>query len=316
MVKKIIRIERYEPKYKGLWDDFVTSSKNGVFLFYRDYMEYHSDRFRDHSILFFEQGKLIAVMPANVHDSLFVSHDGLTFGGIVSNSSMKISRMLEVFDSLVVYLRDQSLDQLIYKAMPHIYHTFPAEEDLYGLFCQHAQIIRRDVSSTIDMRLRMPFSNGRKGSIKKAKKYDLVIRETGQFETFMAMEEYHLMTHYHLKPVHSAAEIKSLHRMFPNNIRLFGAYREEVMVAGIMIYESTNVAHAQYIAANEEGKTIGALDEILDFLINERYATKRYVDFGISTEREGQYLNLGLVQNKESFGARTTVHDFYSLDLV
>ena len=45
------------------------------------------------------------------------------------------------------------------------------------------------------------------------------------------------------------------------------------------------------------------------------YADRRYFSFGISTEQAGQYLNEGLIAQKEGFGARTVVHDFYEWNL-
>ncbi len=86
LTKCSIDLVTYAPEYKILWDNFVSTSKNGVFLFYRDYMEYHSDRFLDHSLLFFKNGKLIGLMPANANKDVLNSHEGLTFGGIISDN--------------------------------------------------------------------------------------------------------------------------------------------------------------------------------------------------------------------------------------
>jgi len=311
----MIRVEKYEPKYKPAWDQFISQSKNGVFLFYRDYMEYHSDRFTDHSLLFFDDDQLVALMPANIKENVLVSHGGLTFGGVISDSRMRMPTMLEIFDAFIIYLKRLGVVQVIYKAIPHIYHTVPAEEDLYALFRHNAQLIRRDVSSTIDMREKMRFSKGRKWGVNQARKSGLVVKQSHDFKTFMAIEEHVLRTRHGVKPVHTAEEIALLASRFPDNIQLFAAYRREAMLGGVIMYESKNVAHAQYIAANDEGRECGALDLVMDFLINERYAAKRYFDFGISTENEGRYLNMGLVENKEGFGARATVYDFYKLDL-
>ena len=87
------------------------------------------------------------------------------------------------------------------------------------------------------------------------------------------------------------------------------------MLAGTIIYESKNVAHTQYIASIDEGKEIGASDIIFDYLLNDYYANKRYFDFGISTEKEGRYLNAGLALNKETFGGRGIVYDWYEINL-
>jgi len=206
--------------------------------------------------------------------------------------------------------------KVIYKAMPHIYHRLPAEEDLYVLFRNGARIFRRDVSSSILLKERLPFSKGRKWAIKQGQKNGLEIRKSDDFRSFMAIEEQVLGEKHDLRPVHTAEEIQMLAERFPDNIKLFSAYAGSSMLGGVVVYESDTVAHAQYIAANDEGKQKGALDFILDYLINVYYQNKNYFDFGISTEDEGRYLNPGLIENKQSFGARAIVHDFYEINLV
>jgi lipid II:glycine glycyltransferase (peptidoglycan interpeptide bridge formation enzyme) len=228
---------------------------------------------------------------------------------------MKTAHMLEIFNAAQTYLKGEGVERVIYKAVPHIYHLIPAEEDLYALFRLGARLIRRDVSSAIDLKQKLNFSKGRKYEIKQAQKCGLEVRKTEDFQSFMAIEEQVLSSKYDSKPVHTAEEIQLLANRFPDNIKLFVATRNDDILAGVVIYESTNVAHAQYIAANDEGKTCGALDLVMDYLINEYYATKKYFDFGISTENNGQHLNVGLIENKQSFGARAVVYDFYQLDL-
>jgi hypothetical protein len=310
----MISVVRYQLEHKPEWDEFVGRSKNGVFLFQRDYVEYHSDRFSDHSLLFFKDERLVALMPANVDDESFVSHGGLTFGGIISDHNMKTLLMLELFEALKEYLQGQGMTRLIYKAVPHIYHHVPAEEDLYALFRHDARLVRRDVSSTIDANARLPFSKGRKWAVKQGQKHGLEVKRSFDFETFMTIEANLLGEKYGTKPVHTAAELQMLAARFPDNIKLFTAHGGAEMYAGAVIYESQRVAHAQYIGTTEEGRKTGALDLIMGYLINDYYAQKKYFDFGISTEDGGRHLNAGLIENKQSFGARAVVYDFYELD--
>lgn len=310
-----IKIIRYEKKQKPLWDEFIKNSKNGIFLFYRDYMEYHADRFIDHSLMFFDGTKLVAVMPANIKDGTLFSHGGLTFGGIISDKRMKTPLMIEIFDALEEYLKTLGIIKFIYKIIPHIYHNVPAEEDLHALFLHDAKLTRRDVSSTIFIENGMDFSKGRKWCIKKSKTNGLEVRRSYDFKTFMDIEEGNLREKYGVKPTHTADEMQLLASRFHENIKLFAAYMDDTMVAGVIIYESKNVAHTQYIASTDEGKKMFGSDLILDFLINEYYTTKKYFDFGISTENNGLYLNEGLILFKEGFGARAVVHDFYEVDI-
>jgi hypothetical protein len=311
-----LQVVNYEAGRKSAWDDFVARSKNGVFLFQRDYIEYHADRFPDHSLMFYDdRGELIALLPATVSESVLSSHAGLTFGGVVSDRSMKVALMLELFEVISAHLQSWNIRKVIYKAAPHIYHRLPAEEDLYALFRQGARLVRRDVSSTIELKEKLPFTRGRNYALKVAGKQGLEVRRSLEFEIFMAIEERLLKTKYDAAPVHTNAEIRLLADRFPENIKLFAAYRDREMLAGVIIYESHQVAHTQYIGVSDEGKQVGALDLIMNYLINDYYADKKYLDFGISTEDSGRRLNAGLIENKQSFGGRAIAYDFYEFDI-
>jgi hypothetical protein len=244
-----------------------------------------------------------------------VSHGGLTFGGIISGNKMKIKIMLALFESLIQHVRENSATKIIYKAIPHIYHTMPSEEDLYALFVNKAKLVRRDFSASLRINNKPRLSKGRKHAIRKAKKMKLKVLESDDFETFMLIEEFLLAKYHGARPVHTAKEIAQLAKKFPENIKLFGAYKRGQMLAGTIIYESRGVAHTQYIASTDEGKKIGANDVIFDYLMSDYYVDKRYFDFGISTERNSVYLNGGLAMNKESYGARGIVYDRYEIDL-
>ena len=47
-------------------------------------MEYHSDRFKDYSLLFYRDGQLVGLLPANIRNDTLFSHEGLTFGGVIA----------------------------------------------------------------------------------------------------------------------------------------------------------------------------------------------------------------------------------------
>jgi hypothetical protein len=116
------------------------------------------------------------------------------------------------------------------------------------------------------------------------------------------------------RPVHTLDEIQLLESRFPENIKLYGAFDGDRMIAGCVVYETPYVAHIQYIAASPEGKAAGALDGLFDYLFRE-YKGVSYIDFGISTENGGSVLNEGLLFQKEGFGARGVVYDVYEIVL-
>jgi len=312
----MISVVPYTPELKKQWDIFVEQAKNGLFLFFRDYMDYHADRFVDASLMFYDGGKLFALLPASIHDGVLSSHAGLTFGGVLSDERMTVTGMLEVFERIVEHARTQRLQSFVYKAIPYPFCRLPAQEDLYALFRAGATLIRRDVSSVIKLGTRLEFSSRRRRGMNKAAKGRLSVSEGGRLESFMPILA-HALERHGVKPVHTLAEIQLLQSRFPRNIRLFSALdTDSEMLAGILMYEYGRVAHTQYIANSDEGRKQGALDLIVDHLANHYYPSKAdYLSFGVSTEQDGRVLNTGLCTQKEEFGGRAVAHDFYAVDL-
>lgn len=311
-----MKILKYNINNKTSWDQFIDSSKNPHFFFKRNYMEYHSYKFSDFSLMIYDnKDKLIALLPANIQNNTVYSHQGLSFGGLIVNEKMTTEVMLDIFDQLKLFLKEHNVNRMIYKCMPYIYHIKPTEEDRYALFINNASLVRRDVSSTIELTKDIRYSKGRKWSINKAKKENLNVIETENYEIFWSLLNEVLSAQHDSIPTHSLKEIQYLKDMFPQNINLFLVYKGEEMLAGAVIYENNQIVHTQYLANSLNGREIGALDFLIDYLIKDRYRNKRYFDFGISNENEGRVLNTGLISQKEGFGARAVVHDFYEITL-
>jgi hypothetical protein len=310
----MLKVILYQSTYKESWNHFVKNAKNGHFMFCREYMEYHSYRFRDHSLMFMLDDKLVALLPSNLDDNILYSHQGLTFGGIISNNFMTTPLMLTIFDKLIEYLKKNNFSKLIYKAIPYIYSTVPAQEDLYALNVYEANLFRVDVSSTIDIDNKIELSSRRKRGVKKALKSDLKVEKSQDYENFYIILSEMLTTKHNTTPTHSLLEIKLLTEFFPDNILLYSTVNSDnKMLAAVLVFEMNNWVHAQYIVLSQEGKEVGALDLLFDQLINVIYKSKKYFDFGISTENQGKLLNIGLINQKEEFGARAIIHNFFEL---
>jgi hypothetical protein len=311
--EKPVTVAVYKPENKTSWDTFVSDSKNGSFMLYRDYMEYHANRFLDHSLFFYKDDKIVGVLPANKESHVLNSHGGLTFGGVISGFDMTQPLMLEIFDKLLEHCRTEGIKQFIYKTIPYIYHSVPANEDLYALFRNNGHLIARNVSSAIYIPRKQPFDSRRKESLRKAKKNGLTVKRSVDLKSFMSLAEFVLMQKHGVRPVHTVDELEPLMQKFPDNIKLFVAHKQEVLLAGIIVYESQNVAHGQYAANSDAGRSIGAQDAIEDYLINNYYKDKKYFDFGISTLKLGRELNESLLIRKEGFGASVVNYDFYEI---
>lgn len=298
------------------WDAFVARAKNATFLLQRAYMDYHADRFEDHSLIVRGgDGAVVALLPADRRGVVVRSHAGLTYGGFLIGEEMTLPRMLRVFDAAVGALRVRGVDRLVYKTIPSIYHAAPAEEDRYCLFRAGARLVRRDVLTVVDYRHPCTPQERRARSVRKAARGGVTARPSADFAAFWSVLDENLTARYGVRPVHSLEEITTLAARFPENIQLYAAYERDALVAGAVVYLSATVCHVQYNAASARGRAVGALDAVLDHLLRAFEGTKRFFDFGASTEADGRVLNQGLVEYKEGFGARTAVHDIYELDL-
>jgi WxcM-like, C-terminal. len=314
-----LRIVRYDASRKDEWNEFVRQSKNGTFLFDRDYMDYHSDRFTDCSLMFYKHGKLLAMLPANWRESegTVESHGGLTYGGLIVNKEMIAVDALEVFSCAIDWMKRQlGAHRWLYKPIPYIYSTLPAEEDLYALFRSGGTLKDRGVSSVIDFGNRLPLRELRRRGYNKAVKAGLKVDVADMgpdLQAFWDILAGILMTKHKKKPVHTVDELRLLQSRFPDQIKLHVVRDGAQIVAGILVYDMGHVAHAQYIASSEAGKKNGALDLLIHHLITDVYADRTYFDFGVSTENGGSYLNEGLIFQKEGFGARSVVYDTYEI---
>jgi hypothetical protein len=310
-----LAVRRYAATDRPAWDDLVKRSRSAHFLFERGYMEYHEDRFEDHSLLVFDRERLVALMPANLDGTTLMSHGGLTFGGLVTTGGTSTRGMLGLFEAVTDYLRGRGVETLFYKPVPHIYHRVPAEEDLYALFRAGAQLVTREVASAIRLDARLPYSKGRRADLKVAERAGVEVRRSRDFRSFMTLQREALRERHNADPVHTAEELELLASRFPESIVLHTASVDDRMIGGVVTYETAVVAHAQYIAVNAEGRELHALDRIVDVLLGSYAGRKRWWDFGTSNVEGGRLLNESLIRNKESYGGRAVVYDQYSVNL-
>ncbi len=308
-------------KDEAAWDAFVSDAPTATMLHTRRFLSYHGDRFRDCSLVIRDNnGHILALFPAAQARSdaaTVVSHPGATFGGLLCSQRCRGEEVIRVLRAMAgFYLRNGFL-RLLYKAVPYIYHARPCQDDLYALFRLGARRVRCDLSASIDLAHRGKIASRRKRGLKKAEKFDVRILEGAEHAPalWQVLEE-NLRRKHSASPAHSLEEILLLHRRFPEEIRFVAAQVEQRMIAGVVLFDSRMVSHAQYIASSKEGYQVSALDKVFEYCIaTAKEKGKRYFDFGISNEQEGLVLNAGLYQFKTEFGAGGVVHEFYKLDL-
>ena len=299
-------IQRYSAELQSSWDAFVRASRNGTFLLQRGFMDYHADRFADHSLLFYRNEELIAVLPAEEREGVLNSHGGLTYGGLIVGAAGTAVRVLKCFELLVDYLRTKTaIYTLRYTAAPSFYATYPTEEDRYALFRLGAHLSAVKLSSVIPLSSPLSPNQLRKRKVKQCEKAELALSETPDWTAFWQMLEENLVARHATTPVHTLQEMLLLKERFPEQIHLHCMVDKlGVTHGGCVVFETETTAHVQYIASTPYGREVGALDGLFMHLIRDRYAHKQWFDFGVSVEQGGKVLNEGLVMQKEGFGAR------------
>lgn len=316
-MKEDWEIVNYDPSMQKEWDAFVDASRNGTFLLKRGYMDYHSDRFRDHSLMARRKGKLMALLPADAtDDGILHSHRGLTYGGwIMPSGHLDGEDLLELFEAAIEKLREEGFHELDYKAIPSIYSEGGAEDDRYVLFRLGAQLAGCGLSMAIQRNQVRGFNTMQRRHLKKALSTGAEIRENrgGSLQKFMHLLEECLAARHGVRPVHTEAELTLLRSRFPENIVVFEVYMPgaDAPDAGVCVYDTGRVAHIQYIATTERGRDENLLSLLFDYLINRRYSDREWVDFGISTEDNGHVLNNGLLRQKSSYGGGGIIYPRY-----
>lgn len=310
-----LQIIRYDASMKEAWNEAVSRSKNATFLLMRDYMEYHSDRFADHSLMLMRGDKVETILPATIHGTTLNSHGGLTYGGFVKSRDSSGALPLQWMEILTEYMRKEGLTELVYKPVPHIYHTQPAEEDLYALWRAGARLSIRNLSTAIRLDDPIPSSKRDSAALKRQRRYGIEVAETYCVSDFWAIIEHDRAYRHNTRPVHTAEELQGLRDSFPANIRLFTAAIGGEIVAGAVVYLDGGVIHLQYAAATPEAMKLHAVDVIYNEIIHKRLPDYRWFDFGISNEDAGRYLNEGMVRHKEEFGGRSVMYDTYTLTI-
>lgn len=311
---------RYEPSMRHLWDCFAAASRNATFLFGRSYMDYHSDRFADCSMIAYAGGRPVAMLPADITgDGVLHSHRGLTYGGwMLPAKHLDLPAFTRMWDDWLRHCAAEGIKAIDYKPLPYIYAGTPSQEDLYMLFRCGARLTECSPSATVDLRAGWSFNSMMRRHLRAAQATGAMISETADSGRFMELVAACLAERHHTSPVHSASEMELLRTAHPRHIRMFAVSLPEspgVFDAGMCIYDTGLVAHAQYIATTPRGRGLNLLPLLCHRLMSDVFAGRRYFDFGISTEDAGRHLNDGLARQKNSFGATATACQRYMIDL-
>lgn len=310
-----MKVFPYSADFAPEWDRFVAVSRNATFIHSRRFMDYHADRFPDASLIMCDDhDRVVALLPATHKDGLISSHAGLTYGGwLLGPSKPDVLQLLSGWDAMRKYYRKKKCHTLLYKAIPDIYHRYPSQEDLYALFRNDAVISSALISSVVDLHSPLSFDANARRHVRNGLSMGLKAAESDELGCFWEILTRRLLERYGAMPVHSLEEIRLLKSRFPENIVLWMAFDcSSNPLSGALFFIQNQVVKAQYIASNEEGLRVNALDFMFDAVIRHYAATPcRYLDLGPSCEDAGRTLNEGLVRQKIGYGGRGVTYFTY-----
>lgn len=308
---KAISIRRFSTEKATQWNDFVRKAKNATFLFDRNYMDYHSDRFSDHSIMVYENDQLRALLPAHEVEHKIISHGGLTYGGLLLPLNAQLNEALRFFYWVIKYFHSLGFESMSYKCIPQHYCMYPSYEDQSAMFQLKANLVRREMTCIYARLKSLPLQKREKTNRAQKECRILKAAEPALFWNDVLIPN--LQDRFNSGPVHSESEIKLLMERFPHNIHLYEVHGSEIL-GGALLFETETTAHLQYTSATSIGREIGALDFLFHHLLTEVFAHKEFFSFGTSSgDGEGE-INRGLLDWKESFGARVHTQDGYEVE--
>lgn len=309
-------IKTYETQDYQQWNAFIGKAKNATFLFHRDFMEYHSDRFQDYSLIVLDEEKWVALLPANrVGDEVF-SHQGLTYGGLVFENSISGETSEVALQALLNFLSNNKIQSVNFKLIPFFYQKNPSFEIDYFLYKNQAQLYLRYMNLAIDYSKPLQISKSKLKHYRRISNLDIEIIEENDCTSFWNQILIPRLHNKHqVAPVHNLDEINDLKLKFPSQIRQFNAYYKGEIVAGITLFCTNQVVKSQYGATSEKGEKIRALDYLFITLIHQFANEFRYFDMGTVNDASESGYNKGLLKQKEELGCKIYLQDCYKLKL-
>ncbi len=313
------QVTRFQPGADVEWDRFVARANNGTIFHLRRFLSYHpGDRFDDHSLVFQKEDRWVSVLPAavRVEDGIktLISHPGASMAGPVFQASLSLRDAFCVVERTLAYAKQTEIDAIRLTLPPLIYHQRPGNYFDFALLDAGFSYQRREVSSVIPLDFSEDdtlffFSEGSRRAVRRGLKLGIRAHESDDYPAFYEILKKNLHMRHNVQPTHSLEELLCLRDLFPDRIRLFSAFAEDEMVAGIVTFAcNENVALAFYISHKEEKQEYRGVNvlfyEVVQWAIRSKF---KFLDFGIFTVNMKP--NWGLARFKESFGAHGVFRD-------
>jgi lipid II:glycine glycyltransferase (peptidoglycan interpeptide bridge formation enzyme) len=186
------------------------------------------------------------------------------------------------------------------------------------------QLLRRDVEITIPFdgfnaqTIDALYDGKTRNAVRKAEKENIEVKVTRDFAEYWNILSENLSERHEAKPTHTLEQFELLEGLVGDEkIKLFGAYLEDKLIAGIVLFVTNKQAvHAQYIAGLREFQNLRPINllihQISVWAIKNNF---QYFNLGTPTNLDGSGVNAGLCKFKESFGGRSVLRETMHLVL-
>lgn len=317
---------RYDENVHTFWDNFVKEANNGTIFHERKFLNYHpKGRFNDHSLIFMEKNKPIAVLPAVDIDlegeRVLLSHRGSSYGGIVQPVNQGVEKNVKMVKALSAYAKSEGFDDIMMTLPPDIYNQQLNNYLEFACFLEGYAYVKREISSvlkledTIDKNI-AKFKSTHRTAYRRGEKMGVKVRESNDYASFYAILKNNLKIRHGVSPTHTLDELEKLKSLYPKRIRLYAAYVGETMIAGLVMFDANDlVTLAFYISHDEAYQEYRGVNVLFKEVIED--SIKRgfhYLDYGIFTVNMKP--NYGLARFKESFGSGGVFRDTLKLQLI
>ena len=321
----MIEIKKFIIEQLDLWEKIVKSANNGTLFHTRKFLSYHlPGRFVDHSLIIYKKDKPYVLFPAAEREiegkRFLVSHPGASYGSFIVPEDMSFADSHEIVELLIKYAKEQKFDRIRLTPPPTIYNSRLSNYIDFSLLQHGFKYLKREISSilfledTIEQNLNK-FKTSHKQAVRKAIKEGIEVRESDKLDEFYDILQNNLKIRHNVTPTHTLDELLKLKELFPDKIKLFGAFLKNKMVAGVVNFSCTDdVVLAFYISHDENYQETRALNLLFYSIFNWAIKNKfKVFDFGIFTVNEEP--NFGLARFKENFGASGMFRDTFELTL-
>ena len=321
----MFKFRRYNKNDEAVWDKFVSDSNNGTIFHLRKFLNYHSkDKFVDHSILIIKNKKLFSVFPAAErvvsNQKLLVSHPGSSVGSFVIPENLSIANSIELVSQIKNYAKESGFNGIQITLPPNLYQKRLSNYMDFAFFRGGFIYKKREITSILFLEKNIEttlkkFRPSHRRAVKIAQSKGVIVRESEKYDEYYKILQKNLSKRHGVNPTHTLRELKKLKRIFKDKIKLFSAFIDGKMIAGIVNFIiNEQVVLAFYISHDELYNQYRPLNilfyEVFSWAIESKY---KVYDFGIFTVNEEP--NMGLGRFKENFGASGIFRDTIELKL-